>query len=55
MEIDVPASIIKALVVAFPPPQLPTLFAEAVAAKPFTWVVPEEIEFDDAFVNLALG
>jgi len=55
VEIDVPSSNIKTFMVAFLLPRLSTLFAEVAAVGPSTRAVPKEVEFEDTFVNIALG
>jgi hypothetical protein len=55
VEIDVPSSNIETFMVAFLLPRLSTLFAEVAAVGPSTRAVPKEVEFEDTFVNIALG
>lgn len=55
VELNVLVLIVKALMVAFPLPQLSTLLAEATVIGPSTRVVLEKTEFEDAFVNLTFG
>jgi len=55
MEPGVLVSIIEALVVAFPLPQLPALLVEATVVGPSTRVIPEETKFKDVFTNLTLS
>jgi hypothetical protein len=49
-----PALTLKALVIAFPMPQLSTLFAKGTTTRPSNRVTLEEVEFEDTFTNLAL-
>lgn len=55
MEPGVLVSIIEALVVAFPLPQLPALLIEATVVGPSTRVIPKEIKFKNVFTNLTLS
>jgi hypothetical protein len=55
MKTSVPASIMKAHMVAFSLPQLLTLYAKAAIDEPSTWDVPKKDEFEDAFPDLAFG
>jgi hypothetical protein len=55
MEPNVLVLIVKALMVAFPLPQLSTLSVEATVTRPSTRVVLEKTEFEDAFINLTFG
>jgi hypothetical protein len=52
MKTSVPASTIKAPMVAFPLPRLLTLYVKAAIDEPSTWDVPKKDEFEDAFPDL---